>query len=637
LIVLDWAMHDEKKSVLLVAMPFAGITIPSIQLPVLEGYCRERGITIESHHLYLKAAELYGLQNYHYLIYPPNDSYTAQMVFSQYVFPDHWKNNKDTFQEFFHKHSVQNSDAPQFSFDEYVHRTDVFYKWILDHVEWRFFDIIGFTLNYGQLLPSLAIAKKIKEFTPEKKIVFGGSRTADILGRNVLNAFEYVDFIVSGEGENALFRLASDYENYKSIPQLMYRNKDEVIWNKSDNVVDLNTIPIPSYDQFYQDLTSTSVDVQKHYQYYGRLPVEISRGCWWNRCTFCNLNIQYRCYREKSISRILQEIQWLSERYRMMDFQLIGNTLPKIEYRTLFEKLKNLGRDFSFFVEARAGQLTSDDYKLMKEAGFTMIQTGIESFSQNYLQKMNKGVRVIDNIAVLKFCKENGIKNNYNLLVRYPNEEIVDFNETKKIVEMLKGYLDAPELCELRVMHGSLIQRHPERFNIERLEPMLIDRIMYPSEFLQKDFSFIYDFNRKNPSTDHPWESLVEEWKKERKIFELEGINRQTTVDRLVFYFIDGGSFIKIFDKRDRQNIRIIVLNELERTVFLACVDIVSLQQLQQRFTNIPEFELIAMLQSFEQNGLVFVEDDHYLCLPLQFSVREHPAIRLECRANLSL
>jgi len=71
--------------------------------------------------------------------------------------------------------------------------------------------------------------------------------------------------------------------------------------------------------------------------------------------------------------------------------------------------------------------------------------------------------------------------------------------------------------------------------------------------------------------------------------------------------------------------------------VFLACIDVVSLQQLQQRFTNIPEYELIAMLQSFEQNGLMFVEDEHYLCLPLRFSVDKHPVIRTECQMNVSL
>ena len=629
-------MHDEKKTVLLVAMPFAGITIPSIQLSVLEGYCRERGITIETRHLYLKAAEVFGLQNYHALIYPPNDSYTAQMVFSKYVFPEHWRNNEDRFREFFNQHSVQNSQLPQFSFDEYVHRTDVLYQWILDHVDWRSYDIIGFTLNYGQLLPSLAIAKEIKELAPEKKIVFGGSRTADTLGMNVLRAFEYVDFIVSGDGEDALFRLASDHENYKSIPRLMYRMGNEVLWNKSDAVVDLNTLPIPSYDQFYQELASTSVDVQQYYQYYGRLPVEISRGCWWNRCTFCNLNIQHQCYREKSVDRIIQEIQFLSERYHMMDFQLIGNTLPKTEYRTLFEKLKQLGRDFSFFVEARAGQLTSDDYRLMKEAGFTMIQTGIESFSHNYLRKMNKGARVIDNIAVLKFCKENGIKNNYNLIVRYPNEETADFDETKKIVQMLKGYLDAPQLCELRVMHGSLIQRNPKQFNIERLEHTPIDLIMYPPEYLEKGIAFVHDFKRKNSTGNQPWELLVDEWKKEREISEFEGITRKNTIDRLVFYFVDGGNFIKIYDKRDRQNIRIFVLNELERRVFLSCIDIISFRELQKRFIDVPEFELIAILQSFERNGLLFVEDDHYLCLPLRCRVQNTSEKRVECLVNIS-
>jgi ribosomal peptide maturation radical SAM protein 1 len=630
-------MHDTKKTVLLLAMPFAGITLPSIQLSVLEAYCRQSGVTIQTRNLYLKAAEVYGLQNYHTLIYPPNDSYTAQMVFSKYVFPEHWKNNEEKIKEYFTTKTSQNKETKLFSFKRYVRKTDVFYNWILDHVDWRLFDIIGFSLNYGQLLPSLAVAKKIKEHAPEKKIVFGGSRTVDTLGMNVLRAFKYVDFIVSGDGEDALFLLASDYENYKSIPRLMYRTGDEVVWNKSDVVIDLNTVPIPSYDQFYQDLASTSADVQQYYQYYGQLPVEISRGCWWNRCTFCNLNIQHQCYREKSVDRIIQEIQFLSKRYHMMDFQLIGNMLLKTEYRTLFEKLKQLGRDFSFFVEARAGQMTSDDYTLMKEAGFITIQTGIESFSQNYLRKMNKGVRVIDNIADLKFCKENRIKNNYNLIVRYPNEDLVDFDETKKIVQMLKGYLDPPQLCELRVMHGSFIQRHPEEFNIKRLDYTPIDRIMYPLEFLEKGFTFVYDFKRIIPSDDQPWESLVKEWKKERETLELEGNIRQTTIDLLVFYFVDGGSFIKIYDKRDRKNIKIFVLNELERSVFLACVDVVSLQQLQQRFTNIPEFELIAMLQSFEQNGLVFVDNEYYLCLPLRFSVNEHSVIRTECQVNVTV
>jgi len=551
------------------------------------------------------------------------------MVFSRYVFPEHWEKNTQKFQEYFSQH------APPFTFDDYILRTDQLYRWVIDHLNWQSFDIIGFTLNYGQLLPSLAIAKKIKELDPEKTIIFGGSRTAGTLGVNVLNAFDYVDGIVSGDGEDALLRLALNQE-YSSIPRFIYRKNGAAYWNKSDAVVDLNTLPILNYDEFYQELAAVSPDIQQYFHYHGRLPVEITRGCWWNHCTFCNLNIQQGCYREKSNSRILQEIRWLSERYRVTEFQLIGNTLPKTEYRTLFEKLKNLGRDYSFFVEARAGELTSQDYTLMKEAGFSTIQTGIESFSKHYLRKMNKGVRVIDNIAALKFCRENEIKNTYNLLIRYPNEEPEDFKETKTVVQQLKAYLDAPQLCELRVMHGSHIQRHPRQYNIDHFEYSPIDQIMYPAEYLEKGFLFVYGFTRTTPIEDQPWEALVDEWKNEQHSQQMRQDIQQTTKDHLIFYFVDGGSFIKIYDKRDQQNIKIFVLNELERHVLLSCIDVISAQELKNKFLDVPEFKLAAILQSFEQNGIVFAEDDRYLCLPLRCRIKNEQEKIEECLVNIS-
>jgi len=438
----------------------------------------------------------------------------------------------------------------------------------------------------------------------------------------VLEAFNYVDFIISGDGEDALYRLTSDYQNYESIPRLMYRKGNGVIWNESDAIVDINCLPIPSYDSFYEELKLTSMEVQQYFFYNGRLPVEISRGCWWNQCSFCNLNIQHKKYREKNVDKIIEEIQTLSDRYKMLDFQIISNTLPKTEYQTLFEKLKQLGRDFTFFAEARAGQLKSEDYTLMKEAGFTTIQTGIESFSQHYLNKMNKGTRVIDNIAALKFCKENGIMNSYNLIVEYPNEEPIDFEETKKNIQLFKQYLDPPQICYLRVLFGSPIHRNPEQFNIQQLEYAPIDRLMYPQEFLEKGFNFVYGFKQKEELGKHEWVELVGEWKKERELLEIEGIKKQTTIDKFIFYFVDGGSFVKIYDKRNSENVRIYVLDELERDIFLACIDVVSYDELQERLPDIPDYQLAAILDTFEQSGIVFHEDDCYLSLPLRCNIR---------------
>jgi len=96
-------MHNDKKNVLLISMPFADTSIPSIQLALLEEYLKDREIQIKTAHLYLKAAEFYGLLEYNYLINNPNDPYTAQMFFSKYVFPKHWETAIDKFKDFFCK------------------------------------------------------------------------------------------------------------------------------------------------------------------------------------------------------------------------------------------------------------------------------------------------------------------------------------------------------------------------------------------------------------------------------------------------------------------------------------------------------------------------------------------------------
>lgn len=625
-------MHDKQKNVLLLSMPFAGADIPSIQLGILEAYLKERNINITNGHLYLKAADFYGIDNYNFLIYPPNDSYNAQMVFSKYVFPEHWTENIERLREYFNKIKDTNTDSKlNLTCDEYIQCTDNFYNWIISNVDWQQYDIIGFTLNYGQFLPSLAFAKKIKELDNRKIIVFGGSRTVGDLGKKVIDSFPYIDYIVSRDGEEALYRLASDYQNYESIPNLIYRKQNEIILNESEELIDLNNLPTPSYDSFYQELNSTSSDMKQFFSNNGKLPVEISRGCWWNKCTFCNLNIQYNKYREKNVDKIIEEIEYLSTKYQVLKFQIISNNLLAKDYQILCEKIKKLGKNLSFFAEVRADQLKSKDYTLLKEAGFNTIQTGVESFSSNYLRKINKGTRVIDNIAALKFCRENRIKNCYNLIINYPNEEEIDFEETKRTIQLFRQYIDPPHICNLRVVYGSPIQCNPNDFNIEHLEYAPIDKIMFPKEFLDKGFNFVYEFKRKENIPELNWIQLIKEWKEERKTRRINSAISQT--DEYVFYFVDGRDFLRIYDNRNPLSPCIYNLNELERELFLSCINIVNFDILKEKFPNIPEDTLNDILKSFEESGIVFREDDFYLSLPLCYKKVSSRSIKKEPEA----
>lgn len=618
-------MHRDAKNILLIAMPFAEASIPSIQLALLKAYLKERDIPVQTKHLYLKASEIYGFYNYYKLNNPPSDSYTAQIGFIKHVFPNHWKKKQNECRQFFNAHiSGCDKDPKQLSFDDFIEKTDIFYDWMIQNVDWKPYDIIGFTLNYGQLLPSLALAKKIKEENPDKMIVLGGSRAVEKPGAGLLKAFTYIDYIVSGDGEEALYLLASDSTKYRNIERLIYRENSDVTLNQSNTCIDLDALPFPSFDSYYEELATTADEVQQYHALNGRLPVEISRGCWWNRCTFCNINVYHQKYREKSVDRLIDEIIFLSDKYKMVQFQLIGDTLLKDNYRLLFDKLINLERDFTFYVEARAGKLTSSDYTLMKEAGFSFIQTGIETFSPHYLKKMNKGTRIIDNIAALKFCKENNIKNVYNIIINYPNEELIDFEETRANIRFFQQYLDPPQLSHFIIEYGSPIYMHPDTFNIKTIEYTNMDKLLFPEEILAKDISFYYTFIRKKECERNDWNALVDNWKKVRRKFQTEAIEKQGAVHHHVFYFVDCGNFVKIYDKRAGEQVGIYVLNEMEREVFLSCLDITTYQQIRETLSHIPEFRLSAILNTFEQMGIVFKEEDSYLSLPLQCNPCRH-------------
>jgi len=613
-------MNCNNKKVLLVAMPFAGTNIPSIQLAILESFLREHGIDVISKHLYLKAAELYGVNNYNHLINKPCDSYTAQMVYSKYVFPDHWSKTEYLFREYFDRILNESEELQQnFSFEKYVDQTDQFYNWVFNNIDWNSFDLIGFTCNYGQFLPSLAIAKKIKELFPDKKIVFGGSRTTGELGKRVLKSFEYIDYIVSGDGEEALFSLAASYENLDLIPNLIYRSENGIIFSSNFSEVDLNSLSFLTFDSFFNDLNDTSDDVKQYFYYYGRLPVEISRGCWWNKCTFCNHSIQYKSYREKKYDKIIEEIDFLSNKYKILDFHLIGYNLIKKDTHLLIDGLNKLDKDLNFIVEFRADQLKSGDYRDLKDAGFTIIQTGIESYSKNYLKKMKKGVNVINNISALKYCKENRIFNRNNIIINYPNEEKIDFEETKKNIEFIKHYLDPPNINNLLVGYGSPIYDNPEMYNIEELDYTKIDKLIFPEEYLKEDFCFFYDFKRKEPISTNDWKTLIDEWELTRRKMRNIGIRNYTETEKLVFYFVDGKKFLKIIDKRFADNVRIYNLDEIEREVFLSCIDIISYDELSNKLSHIPDYQLVSILRTFVNIGIVFVEDDSYLSLPLNY------------------
>src|SRR6185503_1042883 len=113
-------------------------------------------------------------------------------------------------------------------------------------------------------------------------------------GLELINAFDWVDYVVHGEAENTLPMLIHNIfsENYfEKIPGVSMRNGSQILASSNSSMVlhDLNESPMPDYSDYLKEVERSGISKEMSIL----LPFESSRGCWWGakaHCTFCGLN-----------------------------------------------------------------------------------------------------------------------------------------------------------------------------------------------------------------------------------------------------------------------------------------------------------------------------------------------------------
>ena len=114
-------------------------------------------------------------------------------------------------------------------------------------------------------------------------------------------------------------------------------------------------------------------------------------------------------------------------RYGVRHFQAVDNIISHDYFRSLLPILKERALGVTFFYEIKSN-LRRDQVQLLREAGVLAVQPGIESLSTHVLALMKKGVTGIQNMALLKWCREYGIEAAWNLLYGFPGETGEDYD-----------------------------------------------------------------------------------------------------------------------------------------------------------------------------------------------------------------
>jgi len=146
-----------------------------------------------------------------------------------------------------------------------------------------YYDVIGFSLCDDSGIPfSLCISKILKE-RYGKKIVFGGNILATSNYTYLLD-FEFLDFLIIGDGEEPLLKVLRYFEGIEDIEKCdgIFYKKEEKIHTSKHSTFPIENKPIPSFNvedlKLYKKLSMKGLSI---------LPYLLTRGCRF-KCAFCS-------------------------------------------------------------------------------------------------------------------------------------------------------------------------------------------------------------------------------------------------------------------------------------------------------------------------------------------------------------
>ncbi len=565
--------------VLLVSMPFGPLFSPSLALSLLQPQVCARGLTCDIEYFTLPFGERIGQSLYSKICSEHramSRAFVGEWIFSHALFDWSPLHDERYLAEVLMQPPAwlgRNPTRPPSPGDlrailKARDASAAFTDWCADRIAAAQPRIVGFTSVFQQHLASLALAKRVKARLPGTFIVVGGANCEATMGVETVRQFPYVDAVVSGEADQVFADLATRVVRQQpiaGIPGVVTQASAAApIQSRpaptAPAVTDLDALPYPQFADFFAQFGRSrfSEDWQPS------VFVETSRGCWWGErmhCTFCGLNGATMAYRSKSAPRALAELTHLATSHPGCDIQVVDNILDLKYFKTLLPELAERKLNVSLFYETKSN-LKKEQVRLLRDAGVMTIQPGIESFSNRVLKQMKKGVSGLQNIQLLKWCKEMGIHPIWNFLIGFPQESPDDYFAMADLATRVCHLPQPSGVSVIRLDRFSPNFDQSGQLGFARLRPLPFYEFIYDlPEVARHNLAYYFAYDYKVPQDvaryADPLVRKVHAWKTTWRHAELVSVDLD---DRLL-----------LFDTRPNAKAQVSVLTGEDRALYLTC------------------------------------------------------------------
>jgi len=310
-------------------------------------------------------------------------------------------------------------------------------------------DLIVMDSSFPSLKNDIEVAEEIKR-NYEAKIVLVGPP-----------ASQFPDEILSSDGIDIVARWEYDFtvrdiakaleenRDFKDIKGISYKENGKIIHNPNREFTtseDLDRIP------FVSKVYKKHLNIRDYYlssSLYPEVQIFTGRGCPY-LCTFCSWTqtLMGRKYRVRSISNVLDELEWIQENLpevKEVFFEDDTFTINKKRVLEFCKEYRERGLDITWACNARA-DLDYETMKEMKRANCRLLIVGYESGSDEILRNIKKGITVEQIRRFAKDARRAGLLVHGDFIIGLPGETKETIELTRKLIKETK-----PDILQVSV------------------------------------------------------------------------------------------------------------------------------------------------------------------------------------------
>ena len=311
--------------------------------------------------------------------------------------------------------------------------------------------VVGVTCPFpGTLLGAFRIARTVRRIAPHVRLVLGGGYVnTELRAMDDPRIGRFFDYVMYDEGYGPWCELLGISAAVPPFVRPSYRG------------LDLSQ---------YIDLAETANPMHRLWSDGRWLKIQLARGCYWHKCTFCDVTLDYiKCFQAPQASTVVDAMEALAAETGESGFHFTDEAIPPKLARDLSREIARRKFKCRWWGNVRFdSSYTPELARLMARAGCIAVTGGLECATDRLLRLMNKGITLASARGALKAFSSAGILVHAYLMYAFPTQTEKEAHAALRYVRdrFREGSVQSAFFHRFALTVHSPIAREPGKYGI---------------------------------------------------------------------------------------------------------------------------------------------------------------------------